>query len=356
MDNELEQQAIQTFAAVPEIYQQAFKEAGADFPDELVSAIKSDPNKAVELVNTNKNLKQAVIGIFQQNKDAIMQYMQKQTSMFKEGGKFDYLDKLQKGGNLSRREALNYAQQNKGYTAEQARRAYLSAKNALRSQGLRGKELRQAARNDIAWTQPQEVNNQISESTPEITLQEKTFTPISNLEIKSNVPTTTKVVRPISRPKRKDTEVPVVTQALMTEPPRTTVVVSEPENTNIDNLNTIGVKVIEPSTVVSNMPTNNVGVLRRLAQLAKSRWQANLAATRKAPDYNEQLRARRRAAYPMQAQFWDNRISYKQGGKVEKENEINKKYIKDSEKAGEKASKKMTDLKKRHKAELKKIK
>ena len=37
--------------------------------------------------------------------------------------------------------------------------------------------------------------------------------------------------------------------------------------------------------------------------------------------------------------------SRKQGGKLEKENEINKKYIKDSEKAGEKASKKMSDLK-----------
>ena len=46
----------------------------------------------------------------------------------------------------------------------------------------------------------------------------------------------------------------------------------------------------------------------------------------------------------------------KQGGKVEKENEVNKKYIKDSEKAGKEASKKMTDLKNRHKAELKKIK
>lgn len=257
MDNELEAQAIQTFAAVPEIYQQAFKEAGADFPDELVTAIKSDPNKAVELLNTNKDLKQAVISVFQQNKDAIMQYMQQQSSMFKNGGKFDYLRKLQQGGSLeqpkyladekprgfkgwlfqatkyprqdgqtgyfseyitpagdtlttvggrwnswqrvarkgqqpryqvavgsdeyrdtvdpeaiemlknvhgrflyrvkkqeggklSRKDAIDKAQKNKGYNKKQARFAYQNAKLALRNQGLRGSELRQAARKSIS--------------------------------------------------------------------------------------------------------------------------------------------------------------------------------------------------------------
>ena len=98
MDKELEQQAIQTFATVPEIYQQAFREAGADFPDELVGEIKKDPNQAISLLESNKNLKSAVVNIYKQNKDAILQYMQQNTSMFREGGKFDYLKKLQGGG------------------------------------------------------------------------------------------------------------------------------------------------------------------------------------------------------------------------------------------------------------------
>jgi hypothetical protein len=100
MDKELEQQAIQTFATVPEIYQQAFREAGADFPDELVGEIKKDPNQAISLLESNKNLKSAVVNIYKQNKDAILQYMQQNTSMFREGGKFDYLKKFQAGGSI----------------------------------------------------------------------------------------------------------------------------------------------------------------------------------------------------------------------------------------------------------------
>ena len=46
----------------------------------------------------------------------------------------------------------------------------------------------------------------------------------------------------------------------------------------------------------------------------------------------------------------------KQGGKLAKENAINKKYIKDSEKAGAKASKEMSDLKVKHKKEISKLK
>ena len=98
MDKELEQ-AIQTFGMVPEFYQQAFQEAGANFPDELVSAIKADPNKAGELVTSDKGLRQAVLSIFKSNKEAIAKYIQQQSgSVFKNGGKFDYLKKLQGGG------------------------------------------------------------------------------------------------------------------------------------------------------------------------------------------------------------------------------------------------------------------
>ena len=128
MDKELEQQAIQTFATVPEIYQQAFREAGADFPDELVGEIKKDPNQAVSILESNKNLKSAVINIYKQNKDAILQYMQQNTSMFREGGKFDYLKKLREGGRLTRKQALEAAQKNRGFTRQQARRALRNAR------------------------------------------------------------------------------------------------------------------------------------------------------------------------------------------------------------------------------------
>ena len=152
MDQEL-QQAIQTFGMVPEFYQKAFKEAGADFPDELVNAIKADPNKAGEMVTKDKNLQQAVLTIFKSNKDNIMKYIQQQSSsMFKEGGKLDYLrKKLQSGGQLTRKQALEQAQTNRGFTKSQARTAYRNARNA----GLD----RQAALAAIIG-QPQEVTTE----------------------------------------------------------------------------------------------------------------------------------------------------------------------------------------------------
>ena len=160
MDKELEQQAIQTFATVPEIYQQAFREAGADFPDELVGEIKKDPNQAVSLLESNKNLKSAVINIYKQNKDAILQYMQQNTSMFREGGKFDYLKKLQEGGRLTRKQALEAAQKNRGFTRQQARRAFRNARNA----GLD----RQAAMRAVIGSRPELARVEVSN--PQVTI------------------------------------------------------------------------------------------------------------------------------------------------------------------------------------------
>lgn len=241
MDNELEQQAIQTFAAVPEIYQQAFKEAGADFPDELVSAIKSDPNKAVELVNINKDLKQAVIGIFQQNKDAIMQYMQKQTSMFKEGGKFDYLQKLQPGGKLQ---------------------------GDIKPRGLKGLMFE-------AIKYPREDGR--------------------------------------------------------------TGYLSEYVNAAGDTTTTVGGKWNSWQRIArkGQKPQYKVAV-------GSDDYKITLD-----PEAIEMLNAvHNRFTYPTK----------KQGGKLAKENEVNKKYIKDSEKAGAKASKEMSDLKAKHKKDIAKLK
>lgn len=54
------------------------------------------------------------------------------------------------GERLSKREALAKAREAHGYDASQARIAYLNAKNALRQQGLRGRALRDAAREMIS--------------------------------------------------------------------------------------------------------------------------------------------------------------------------------------------------------------
>lgn len=112
MASQLEEQAFQTFALVPEVYQQAFKDAGADFPDELVSEIKKNPQAAIELLNSNKDLKKAVLTVFQSNSDAIMQAAQEAaqqlgsqpSAMFKKGGKLDYgLQIFKCGGSVKKK-------------------------------------------------------------------------------------------------------------------------------------------------------------------------------------------------------------------------------------------------------------
>ena len=99
-----EELAVQTFAIVPEAYQQIFKEAGADFPDDLVTAIKEDPNQAAQLLESDKQLKSAVVKVFETNKEAILgaaQEAQQNTGMFKKGGKLYYgLQKFQMGKKL----------------------------------------------------------------------------------------------------------------------------------------------------------------------------------------------------------------------------------------------------------------
>lgn len=56
----------------------------------------------------------------------------------------------QDGGNISRNEAIELAMQNLGFTRSQALNAYANAKDALRRQGFRGKEMKQKAREMLA--------------------------------------------------------------------------------------------------------------------------------------------------------------------------------------------------------------
>jgi len=98
MDEQLIQAAAQSFCKVPEVYQQIFKQAGQDFPDELVQQIKQQPEQAMQMLEQNQDLLKNVVTIYSQYQDQITQAMQ-QNSMFKEGGKFDYLiKKMQSGG------------------------------------------------------------------------------------------------------------------------------------------------------------------------------------------------------------------------------------------------------------------
>lgn len=96
--NNTEEMAVQTFSIVPEAYQQVFVENGADFPDDLVNAIKEDPQKATQILEGDKQLKSAVVQIFKSNKETILQAAQQAqnpVSVEKNGG---ILPKMQSGG------------------------------------------------------------------------------------------------------------------------------------------------------------------------------------------------------------------------------------------------------------------
>lgn len=96
--NNTEEMAVQTFSIVPEAYQQVFIENGADFPDDLVNAIKEDPQKAAKILEGDKQLKRAVVQIFKSNKEVILQAVQQAqnpVSVEKNGG---VLLKMQPGG------------------------------------------------------------------------------------------------------------------------------------------------------------------------------------------------------------------------------------------------------------------
>ena len=56
------------------------------------------------------------------------------------------IEKGQDGVEITRREALDAGMQNKGYNRSQARFALRNAKNTLRNAGVRGREMRQTAR------------------------------------------------------------------------------------------------------------------------------------------------------------------------------------------------------------------
>lgn len=125
MDKELEQQAIATFVQQPEVYAEFLNNNGQDGSQIPVEEIKKDPDTYVQAFQKDKKFHDTIVGLFQE----IVKSQQK-SSMFREGGKFDYLKKLQEGGSLTRKQALEAAQKNRGFTRQQARRALRNARYA----------------------------------------------------------------------------------------------------------------------------------------------------------------------------------------------------------------------------------
>lgn len=95
MDKELEQQAIATFVQQPEVYAEFLNNNGQDGSQIPVEEIKKDPDTYVQAFQKDKKFHDTVVGLFQ----AIVKSQQK-SSMFREGGKFDYLKKFQAGGSI----------------------------------------------------------------------------------------------------------------------------------------------------------------------------------------------------------------------------------------------------------------
>ena len=97
--------------------------------------------------------------------------------------------------NLTRRQARDLSALNQGYNGEQFQTAMANAINALRNQGLRGKELRERAREMAAGIIPVERSINVPTAS--------TFgniTPIKEGDLRSQTPTQVSVQEPISQP------------------------------------------------------------------------------------------------------------------------------------------------------------
>lgn len=431
MDKELERQAIRTFATVPEIYQQAFREVGADFPDELVGKIKKDPNQAVSILESDKNLKSAVINIYKQNKDAILQYIQQNSSMFREGGKFDYLKKFQTGGSIvdpTYRTVINAP----GDTLRTKFYKYRTDEMQTYPNGNVRYTTRDNAGDNYSWSpdsnpsfiqrlwfgnqtaSPETINNwnQLIENHKNDLVMDKTKQLQEGGRLKrkdmfnqasANRGFTKQQARlAYNNARRAGLSRDAATQAVIGQPTieETTATIERP--TLINEVSAPVGQAVASQETISARPTRNYDNVdfgsfnfgdafnkARRYGLNEFTWNGNRYTTNfaipalgpdgknysiadtllqngniSAPDWwiSKQwepatvLSGNGINPWPAIHAREINPPLKREGGKLSKENEANKKYIKASEKAGQEASKKMTDLKNKHKAELKKIK
>lgn len=161
MDEQLIQLAAQSFCKVPEIYQQIFKQEGQDFPDELVQQIKQQPEQAMQMLEQNQDLLKNVVTIYSQYQDQINQVMQ-QNSLFKEGGKFDYLVKKMQVGGVNVRKRGNtpaYSGSHPEFTADST---WTKVRNGYIKNGFSGNDLYQNVVTYGTWGVPRRTQRIIS--------------------------------------------------------------------------------------------------------------------------------------------------------------------------------------------------
>lgn len=106
-NNDLIQAAVQTFCLVPEVYQQLMQQAGGEFPDELVSEVKSNPQEAMAAISEDQDLLKGIVTLYQENSEAINNAAASVTSqkqpLFKKGGKlYQAVQRFGDGGRAQR--------------------------------------------------------------------------------------------------------------------------------------------------------------------------------------------------------------------------------------------------------------
>ena len=321
--------------------------------------------------------------------------------------RFYYPVKKQEGGRLKRRDMFEQANANRGFNREQAITAYKNARMAgLDKEAAMQAVIGQPVEN-VAAERPTLINNITAPIGQAIATQEMisarpvnytstvipastTQAEVSNLdkltfgnafskarsaglseftwngkryttELSNNTGTTPKPTqRPVSKPVTTiTTSIPVTSTATTT--PNTVTVPAD--TTNVVETNEPIWTYNEPNWEYQD-PKFVQGVKKVLGGIKRG-FNALTVSGEYGPTatqdetYRSNLRSRAKETTPHWSTtiYGDRGTQYrKSGGKISEENEANKKYIKASEKAGKEASKKMSDLKAKHKAELKRIK
>lgn len=121
-NNDVMQAAVQTFCIVPEVYQQLMRQAGGEFPDELVSEVKSNPQEAMAAISEDQDLLKGIVALYQENSEAIDSAAASVTSqkqpLFKKGGKLYQAVQRFGGGGATDKNKLDLTKYNKTISAK----------------------------------------------------------------------------------------------------------------------------------------------------------------------------------------------------------------------------------------------
>lgn len=112
--------------------------------------------------------RQAPVGYFENLVDRVNNRFDKNGTPIKQDGgvMLEQMPGHDVNTSLTRRQARKLAAQNKGYNGEQFSFAMANVKNGLRKQGLRGRDLRERAREIVAGISPSEANLMSKPTTP----------------------------------------------------------------------------------------------------------------------------------------------------------------------------------------------